>query len=142
MSNQTNNNTNHKNYKNNLGTLKIRNIITYSGKLIYNDSGDYILLSPTLSVNISTILKKTICWHHNDTNLRILKGCKIYYQEEGHLIKKLDDKYGISSYHINGLDLENVLFHLVGEYLDIEIGSIAMDENVGLGVEKLDDGEK
>jgi len=123
---------------NNLGTLKINKIITYSGKLIYNDSGEYILLSPTQTINITTILKKTYCWHHNDISIRVLKGCKIYFQEEGHLLKILDSKYGISSYHINGLDLENVLFNLVDDYIDIEIGSIAMDENIGLGVEKLD----
>jgi len=127
-------NNQHKN-KINLGTLKINNIISYSGKLIYNDSGEYILLSPTQTINITTILKKTYCWHHNDINIRVLKGCKIFYQEEGHLLKKLDSKYGISSYHINGLDLENVLFNLVDDYIDIEIGSIAMDENVGLGAE-------
>ena len=123
---------------NNLGTFKINKIITYSGKLIYNDSGEYILLSPTQTINITTILKKTYCWHHNDISIRVLKGCKIYFQEEGHLLKILDSKYGISSYHINGLDLENVLFNLVDDYIDIEIGSIAMDENIGLGVEKLD----
>jgi len=126
-----------KSNKNNLGTLKINKIITYSGKLIYDDADDYILLSPIQSVNISVILRKALCWHHNDTNIRVLKGCKIYFHEEGHLVKKLDDKFGISSYHINGLDLESVLFNLVDDDIDIEIGSIAMDENEGLGVEKL-----
>jgi len=113
---------------------KTNNIFIYSGKLTYNQDGDYILSSPIQTINISTILKKIYCWYSNQIDIRIMKGCKILYNEQdGRLLKKLD-KYGLDSYHVNGLDLEDVLFHSVGLDIDIEIYNSALDEIEGLEV--------
>ena len=111
---------------------------TFSGMLTYSELGDYILSSPTQTTNISTILKKIYCWHHNQIDIKIMKGCKILYNEQdGRLLKKLD-KYGLNSYHVNGLDLEEVLFNSVGLDIDIEISSSALEEIAGLGVDIID----
>ena len=68
-----------------------------------------------------------------------MKGCKILYNEQdGRLLKKLD-KYGLNSYHVNGLDLEEVLFNSVGLDVDIEIKSCALEEIAGLGVDIIDE---
>jgi len=117
---------------------KLNKTFTYSGKLTYSDRGDYILSSPTQTTNISTILKKIDCWYSNHIDIKILKGCKILYDEQdGRLLKKLD-KYGLDSYHVNGLDLEEVLFNSVGLDIDIEISSSALEEIAGLGVDIID----
>jgi len=114
------------------------NLHVFSGKLIYDQDNNYILHSPTQVTNITTILKKIYCWYSNEINIRILKGCKILFNEHGRLLTKLDSKYGISSYHVNGLDLECVMFFNVGEDLYIEISNSVLDEIEGLGVEYID----
>jgi len=104
----------------------------FNGRLVYNDKGNYQLISPTAKTDISIILNKTYCYYSNYIDIKIIKNCKLLYNEQGRLLKKLDI-YGMNSYHVNGLDLESVLFNLVGEDIDIEIFSKALEEIIGLG---------
>jgi len=102
----------------------------YTGKLSYNQDANYILYSPTTksTTNISDILYN-ICYSSNNyIEIKIMKGCKILFNESGRLLNKIDDKNGLLSYHINSEDLESVLFFNTGEYLDIEIYSEVLNE--------------
>ena len=107
-----------------------KNLHLYSGKLSYNQDANYILYSPTTksTTNISDILYN-ICYSSNNyIEIKIMKGCKILFNESGRLLNKIDDKNGLLSYHINSEDLESVLFFNTGEYLDIEIYSEVLNE--------------
>lgn len=105
---------------------------TFNGKLLYDQNANYILHSPTSDINLSNILQKTFCYYDNVINIEIRKGYKTLYAEEGHLINEVS-KHNILTYHINGADLEEVLFNNVGEYLDIEIYSKRLVELVRQG---------
>lgn len=104
---------------------------TFGGKLVYSDLAQYCLHSPSGLVNISQILDKIHNSKSKYIEIRILSGCKLLYCESGSLVFKKNNQ-GIYCYHVNGLDLDYVLFYSVGELLDIEIGILA-DALDGLG---------
>jgi len=103
---------------------------SYSGKLNYNDNGEYeldSLNSKDCSINLSELLKM-ICYSYNNyIKIKIFKGCKILFEESGKLIKNFD-KHNIFSFHVNSEDFESVLFNNTNEYLDIEINSVYLDD--------------
>jgi len=96
---------------------------------LYNDNAEYELLSPISKPTINmTKLLFEICYSYNNyINIKVMKGCKTLFEEEGRLLK-LNDKNGLLSYHINSEDLESVLFFNTDEYLDIEINSGYLDD--------------
>ena len=117
-----------------------KNLHAYSGKLIYNDGNIYTLYSTTTksTINISDILYNICYSSNNQIEIKIMKGCKILFNESGRLLNKIDDKNGLFSYHVNSEDLESVLFFNTEEYLDIEIYSEVLDDiNGRQGVENL-----
>ena len=116
-----------------------KNTKIYTGKLFYNEQANYTLYFPTSdTINISDILYN-ICYSSNNyIEIKIMKGCKILFNESGRLLNKIDDINGLLSYHVNSEDLESVLFFNTEEYLDIEIYSEVLDDiNGRQGVENL-----
>lgn len=100
--------------------------ITYNGSLVYDDLGNYQLIYPTGSTNISKILNKIYYADKNYIELKIMNGCKTIFNEKGNLYIKPDD-YGVYCYHIDGECLESVLFFNTDKDLDIEIYAEALD---------------
>ena len=109
---------------NNNKTNKNNSTKIYTGKLSYNEQANYTLYSSISgTTNISDILYN-ICYSSNNyIEIKIMKGCKILFNESGRLLNKIDNKNGLLSYHVNSEDLESVLFFNTNEYLDIEIFS-------------------
>jgi len=106
------------------------NLHTYSGKLLYNQDANYILHSPTNNniTNISDILYN-ICYSYNNyINIKIMKGCKILFEEDGRLLNKINDKNGLLSYYVNSEDLESIIFNNCDDFVDIEIYSGFLDD--------------
>jgi len=117
-----------------------KNLHLYSGKLSYNEQADYIIYSPTTksTTNISDILYNICYSSNNQIEIKIMKGCKILFNESGRLLNKIDKQNGLLSYHVNSEDLESVLFFNTNEYLDIEIFSEVLDDiDCRRGVENL-----
>ena len=111
-----------------------KNTKIYTGKLSYNEQANYTLYSPTSgTINISDILYN-ICYSSNNyIEIKIMKGCKILFNESGRLLNKIDDKNGLLSYHVNSEDLESVIFNNCDDFVDIEIYSVFLDD-----IDKLD----
>jgi len=107
-----------------------KNLHVYSGKLIYNDGNIYTSYSPTTksTINISDILYNICYSSNNQIEIKIMKGCKILFNESGRLLNKIDDKNGLLSYHVNSEDLESVLFNNCDDFVDIEISSEILDD--------------
>ena len=112
-----------------------KNLHAYSGKLFYNEQADYIFYSPTTksTTNISDILYNICYSSNNQIEIKIMKGCKILFNESGRLLNKIDDINGLLSYHVNSEDLESVLFNNCDDFVDIEIFSGFLDD-----IDKLD----
>ena len=112
-----------------------KNLYTYSGRLVYNQDGLYEIYSPTTksTTNISDILYNICYSSNNQIEIKIMKGCKILFNESGRLLNKINNKNGLLSYHVNSEDLESVLFFNTNEYLDIEISSVVLEDNIDLG---------
>lgn len=103
-----------------------KKVYTYTGKLVYDDFGLYqLLISPTNMINLSSLLDLV---YHADSyiELKIMNGSKTLFNEQGSLVIKKDNS-GIFGYHINGENLESALFFNVGNQLDIEIYSKALE---------------
>jgi len=102
-----------------------KNLYTYSGRLVYNQDGLYEIYSPTTksTTNISDILYNICYSSNNQIEIKIMKGCKILFNESGRLLNKIDDKNGLLSYHVNSEDLESVIFNNCDDFVDIEISS-------------------
>lgn len=104
--------------------------ITACGRLEYSDYAQYQIITSNGVTNISEILDKIYYSTNNKIKIKIMNGSKTLYNEEGNLLKKPGD-YGIYDYHINGYDLEQVLFDYTGKNIDIEI--VADAESLGQG---------
>ena len=102
-----------------------KNLYTYSGRLVYNQDGLYEIYSPTTksTTNISDILYNICYSSNNQIEIKIMKGCKILFNESGRLLNKIDDINGLLSYHVNSEDLESVIFNNCDDFVDIEIFS-------------------
>ena len=103
----------------------------YTGKLSYNEQANYIIYSPTtkLTINISDILYNICYSSNNQIEIKIMKGCKILFNESGRLVNKIDKQNGLLSYHVNSEDLESVIFNNCDDFIDIEIFSeILLDD--------------
>jgi len=124
---------------NNNKTNKNNSTKTYTGKLLYNEQANYTLHSPTSdTINISDILYNICYSSNNQIEIKIMKGCKILFNESDRLLKRIDKQNGLLSYHVNSEDLESVLFFNTEEYLDIEIYSVFLDDiDCRQGVENL-----
>ena len=118
-----------------------KNLYTYSGRLVYNQDGLYEIYSPTTksTTNISDILYNICYSSNNQIEIKIMKGCKILFNESGRLLKKIDKQNGLLSYHVNSEDLESVIFNNCDDFVDIEIFSeVLLDDIDGMrGVENL-----
>lgn len=103
--------------------------ILHSGKLIYNDYGEYeIQFSKNGKEGIANISKLLDQIYYSDNNVARVKLCistskglKTIFNEEGYLIKKVIFKPKLASYHINSYDLETKLFNNTGNYVEVEI---------------------
>jgi len=115
---------------NNNKTNKNNSTKIYTGKLSYNEQANYILYSPTTksTINISDILYNICYSSNNQIEIKIMKGCKILFNESGRLLNKIDDKNGLLSYHINSEDLESVIFNNCDDFVDIELYSEVLNE--------------
>jgi len=107
-----------------------KNLHAYSGKLSYNQDANYILYSPITksTTNISDILYNICYSSNNQIEIKIMKGCKILFNESGRLLNKIDDINGLLSYHVNSEDLESVIFNNCDDFVDIEIFSGFLDD--------------
>ena len=107
-----------------------KNLHTYSGRLVYNQDGLYEIYSPTTksTTNISDILYNICYSSNNQIEIKIMKGCKILFNESGRLLNKIDDINGLLSYHVNSEDLESVIFNNCDDFVDIEIFSVFLDD--------------
>ena len=110
---------------NNNKTNKNNSTKIYTGKLSYNEQANYILYSPTTksTINISDILYNICYSSNNQIEIKIMKGCKILFNESGRLLNKIDKQNGLLSYHVNSEDLESVIFNNCDDFVDIEIYS-------------------
>ena len=115
---------------NNNKTNKNNSIKIYTGKLSYNEQANYILYSSTTksTTNISDILYNICYSSNNQIEIKIMKGCKILFNESGRLLNKIDDINGLLSYHVNSEDLESVIFNNCDDFVDIEIYSGFLDD--------------
>ena len=91
--------------------ISLRKIIkTIKGTLKYNDNGHYEIHTSKEKFNLSKLLDKIYYSPKSHyINLCIMKGCKVIFNEEGGLYKRIDSD-GIISYHILGNNLEKKLF--------------------------------
>ena len=106
-----------------------KNTKIYTGKLSYNQDANYILHSPISgTTNISDILYNICYSSNNQIEIKIMKGCKILFNESGRLLNKIDDINGLLSYHVNSEDLESVIFNNCDDFVDIEIFSVFLDD--------------
>ena len=107
-----------------------KNLHAYSGKLFYNEQANYIIYSPNTKskINISDILYNICYSSNNQIEIKIMKGCKILFNESGRLLNKIDDINGLLSYHVNSEDLESVIFNNCDDFVDIEIYSVFLDD--------------
>ena len=106
-----------------------KNLHTYSGKLSYNQDANYQIQSPISStINISDILYNICYSSNNQIEIKIMKGCKILFNESGRLLNKIDDINGLLSYHVNSEDLESVIFNNCDDFVDIEIYNVFLDD--------------
>jgi len=111
-----------------------KNTKIYTGKLSYNEQANYQIQSPTSdTINISDILYNICYSSNNQIEIKIMKGCKILFNESGRLLNKINDKNGLLSYHVNSEDLESVIFNNCDDFVDIEIYSVFLDD-----IDKLD----
>ena len=103
---------------------------TYTGKLIYDQNALYILYSPITksTINISDILYNICYSSNNRVKIRILKGCKILFDESGRLVNEINVNNGLLNYYVNSEDLESIIFNNCDEYVDIEIYSEFLDD--------------
>ena len=115
---------------NNNKTNKNNSTKIYTGKLSYNEQANYILYSPTTksTINISDILYNICYSSNNQIEIKIMKGCKILFNESGRLLNKINDINGLLSYHVNSEDLESVIFNNCDDFVDIEIFSGYLDD--------------
>jgi len=104
----------------------------YTGKLSYNEQANYIIYSPTtkLTINISDILYNICYSSNNQIEIKIMKGCKILFNESGRLVNKIDKQNGLLSYHVNSEDLESVIFNNCDDFVDIEICSEVLLDDI------------
>jgi len=108
-----------------------KNLHTYSGKLSYNQDANYQIQSPISStINISDILYNICYSSNNQIEIKIMKGCKILFNESGRLLNKIDDINGLLSYHVNSEDLESVIFNNCDDFVDIEICSEVLLDDI------------
>jgi len=109
-----------------------KNLHAYSGKLIYNDGNIYTLYSTTTksTINISDILYNICYSSNNQIEIKIMKGCKILFNESGRLVNKIDKQNGLLSYHVNSEDLESVIFNNCDDFVDIEICSEVLLDDI------------
>ena len=117
-----------------------KNTKIYTGKLSYNEQANYQIQSPTSdTINISDILYNICYSSNNQIEIKIMKGCKILFNESGRLLNKINDKNGLLSYHVNSEDLESVIFNNCDDFVDIEIFSEVLlgEFNGRQGVENL-----
>jgi len=107
-----------------------KNLHAYSGKLSYDQDANYIIYSPITksTINISDILYNICYSSNNQIEIKIMKGCKILFNESGRLLNKINDKNGLLSYHVNSEDLESVIFNNCDDFVDIEIYSVFLDD--------------
>jgi len=88
-----------------------KNTKIYTGKLSYNQDANYILHSPISgTTNISDILYNICYSSNNQIEIKIMKGCKILFNESGRLLNKIDDKNGLLSYHVNCRQGDNITY--------------------------------
>lgn len=110
-----------------MSNYKSKKLHTYNGKLIYNPIAEYELVYPGGMVNISSLLSKVYYSPiNNKIHIKIMNGSKTLFNEEGYLLMKkdMDDIY---SFHVNGNNLELVLFENTDKYIDVEIFAEALD---------------
>lgn len=99
----------------------MRKEINLSGKLIFNDDGEFVIQTKDGIYNITTVLD----YIYKDASVRyihckIMKLAKILFNEEGLLYKRLDSD-GLNSYFVCGVNLDKTLFDLVDKDLEIKI---------------------
>ena len=99
-----------------------------SGKLVYNDAGDYEIHNDQesyifeLSKLLEDIYYNPKC---NHLNIKIIQGCKTFFNENGNLyFDKIFDRF--YSYHVSGEDLGTALFNLADERIEVELESEAI----------------
>jgi len=98
--------------------------MTISGILkLKHDNDDYIMFSKGHLVNISEYLN---CMLLDDVYIKVFDeyNKKILFKEKGQLIKeKIKPRYYV--YHVNGANLDDILWNNVGRRLTIVIKNIS-----------------
>ena len=97
---------------------------TYTGRLIYNDSGEFELHSEDNNnqiINITRILDKAYSPQlKSQIHIKIMKGCRVLFDEDSILYKKIDED-GLDSYYVCGNNLDLLMFNHTDELLEITI---------------------
>ncbi len=99
----------------------------FTGKLVYNDDGNYELHNDEGIFYLTDALNEIYYSRNNHLSLRIANGNKLLFNEDSTIYKKIN-KYGIYSFYICGADLETVLFNNTDEIVDVVIMAEAMDD--------------
>lgn len=93
-------------------------------KISDNDDGDFELHTEDEIINITKLLDEI---HASQTKpqvfVRIMKNGRVLYEEDGLIVKKLDDQR-VMSHFICGLNLSKLLWENTGEELEIEIKKV------------------
>jgi len=99
------------------------NYRTYYGKLIYDDMGDYIVDN----FNLSKALWEIYYHPNNHIDITIMAGCKTIFHEDGNLYRRKSDSVDLYCWHINGNDLETVLFNSTDSDIEITLFAEALE---------------
>ena len=94
----------------------------YEGRLEYDQDGAYVIHNHNTNTvfSLSSLLFKIYYAPINRIKIKIMNGCKTLFNEDGNLYLKRGVN-GIYGYHVNGMDLESILFNNTDEYLEVTI---------------------
>lgn len=99
----------------------------FTGKLIYNDDGDYEIHNENKVFYLTDALNEIYYADNNHLSLRITCGDKLLFYEDSTIYKKTN-KQGFYSYFICGADLEDTLFDNTDKIVNVTITAEALGD--------------
>ena len=106
---------------NNLNQINQMNLC---GRLEYNDDAEFEIddYDSIKIINISKILESIYNSEDKCTYVKISKGGLIIFEEDGGLVKKIDNQ-GVLSFFICGVNLDLILFNNTNEIVEFTINT-------------------
>lgn len=109
----------------------------FTGKLIYNDDGDYEIHGKNKIFYLTGALNEVYYYtDNNHLSLRITCGDKLLFYEDSTIYKKVNE-HKLYSYFICGADLEDALFNNTDKTVDVTIIAEALKDYAPFIEEKM-----